>query len=74
MGRAGKREKQRSALLHLITSISISTQKNGARKIPTADESTEKKAKHLPVSLHSHLLDVKMENSSSEDLSEVLQQ
>lgn len=47
--------------------------KNGARKIPTADESTEKK-NHLPVSLHNPFLDVKMENSSSEDLSEVLQQ
>lgn len=73
MGRAGKREKQRSALLCLITSISISTQKMVPEK-SQRQMNLQNKTKHLPVSLHSHLLDVKMENSSSEDLSEVLQQ
>lgn len=45
MGRAGKREKQRSALLCLITSISISTQKNGARKNPNGRWIYGKKSK-----------------------------
>lgn len=70
----GKREKQRTALLCLFTSIPISTQKMVPEKSQQQMSLLKKKKNHLPVSLHNPFLDVKMENSSSEDLSEVLQQ